>query len=219
VNLTNDAESTTRGRATQNAVIQVTDANELVVTVPGVDGAAAITYVQGKAIEGDAPATHDKARNEWIQEQVDAGANRGDIAKLLDLSYGVIYNITKEQDGTRVKHDVTLEDGKVVSRAEYIRIKFAAGETRGDIAKELDVPYSIVWQATKTEKSDADKFAEVVAELTAFTDVVTDKAMFETILTSLKGVVIVEAPATDETAPAATDAAPVVDEAAPVVTE
>lgn len=186
VNMTNEAEAPTRGRTAQNAIIQVTETNQYVVVVDGV------TYVQGEAIEGVAPATHDKARNEWIQEMVTAGVSRGDISKMLDLSYGVIYNITKEQDGLRTKHEVTLEDGSIISRADYIRKQFEAGVSRGDIAKELDVPYSIVWQATKTEKTEADKFAEALASIAVFADKVDAPETFKAAYDALRVLVVLE---------------------------
>lgn len=182
VNMTNEAESGSRGRAVQNAVIQVTDDNALVVVT-----AEGQCFVNGEAVES-APETHDKPRNEWIQEQVKAGMERSEIAKLLDISYGVVYNLTKDETNTRTKHMVTLEDGTEISRNDYIRQRFADGVERGDIAKELDVPYSVVWQATKVEKTAAEKFADVVASLKAFEDQVEDAEGLKTIVEMLETV-------------------------------
>lgn len=187
VNLENEADAPTRGRAAQNAVIQVTEDNQLVIV-----DAEGTVFVQGEAIEGPAPETIDKARNEWIQEMVDADVARGDIAKMLGLSYGVIYGITKDADGVRAKHMVTLDDGTEMPRSEYIRKLFAEGKERGEIAKELDVAYTVVWQATKVAKSDADKFAEAIEHLAAFAEQVSDKEVFADVIASLKALTIVE---------------------------
>lgn len=170
VNLVNEAESTTRGRSASNATIKVNSNNE-VVEVKEVDGVN-VTFVNGVAVdvvyaEEDLTA---KSRNEWIKEVVESGVSRGDVATILGLSYGVIYSLTKEAEGTREAHMIELEDGTKISRAEYIRRKVAEGMSKGDIAKELGVQYSVVWQATKVAKSDADKYVEAVAAVKAFAD-------------------------------------------------
>lgn len=182
VNMTNASEATQRGRTSTASTVTVTvDGNQLVTVVDGV------TYVDGeKLAEGTVLGeTKTVDRNTWIKEKVEAGISRGDIAKMLDLSYGVIYGITKEQDGTRSRIMVKLDDGTEVSRSEYIRMQFAAGVTRGDIAKKLDVPYSVVWQATKTEKTDADKFEEAVEVLKTFADKVEQADLFNQVIAAL----------------------------------
>lgn len=209
VNMVNEAESTTRGRSAANAIIKV-DAENQMVEVKEVDGAA-VTFVNGEAVdvvyaEDD---LMDKSRNEWIKEQVEAGMSRGDVAKILDLSYGVVYGLTKEAEGTRVAHTVELEDGSVVSRAEYIRMRAAAGVSRGDIAKELGVPYSVVWQATKTEKTAQEKYEELLASLEAYADKMDDKDAFNSAVQVLKELTVASA-AQDEQAEA--DAAAIAEE-------
>lgn len=186
VNMTNSAEAPARGRSAVNATIQVTESGAVVTVEDGV------TKLNGEPVEEGVELGELKEvnRNEWIKSQVEAGVSRGDIAKILGLSYGVIYGLTKEQEGTRARIEIELEDGTKVSRAEYIRMQFAAGVSRGDIAKELNVPYSVVWQATKTEKTDADHFAELVESIKSFADKVTDADLFSQICNALDTVVI-----------------------------
>lgn len=181
VNMTNDSEPTGRGRSITNPMIKVYGEDQLLVDQDDQGNYTVVATGEGVNAED----VTECSRNEWIKEQVDKGISRGDVAKQLELSYGVIYNLTKEQDGVRVKHDIELEDGTTMSRAAYIRQEFGAGKSRSDIARELDVPYSVVWQATKTEKSDADKFADLVEQVKGYADKVIDKGDFEAILEAL----------------------------------
>lgn len=201
VNMVNDAETTTRGRAATNATIKVNAENQL-VEVKEIEGAP-VTFVNGEAVDvvyADEELT-EKSRNEWIKEQVDAGMSRGDVAKILDLSYGVVYGLTKEAEGTRTAHTIELEDGTTMSRAEYIRKRAAEGVSRGDIAKELGVPYSVVWQATKTEKTAQEKYEELIKSLEAFSDKMDDKDAFDSAVLVLKELTVATA-AQDEEADA-----------------
>lgn len=187
VNMTNEAEaSTTRGRSAANTIIKVNAENQL-VEVKDVEGVN-VTFVNGEAVDKEYSETEltDKSRNEWIKEQVDAGVSRGDIAKILNLSYGVVYSLTKEAEGTRTAHTVELEDGTTVSRSEYIRMRAAEGVSRGDIAKELNVPYSVVWQATKTEKTAQEKYEDIIKSLEAYADKMDDKESFDSAMLVLK---------------------------------
>ena len=189
VNMTNEAEAAGRGRSSVNAVIKVTANNQYVNEVDGK------VFVDGELYEGaveDLGELQNADRNEWIISKAQEGVSRGDIAKMLGMSYGVIYNITKELEGTREKHEVTLEDGTVVSRSEYIRMLYAEGKSRGDIAKELDVPYTVVWQATKVVKSEQEKFADLVESLKGYADKVADPDTFAVILDDLSKVELVE---------------------------
>lgn len=201
VNMVNDAETTTRGRAATNASIKVNAENQL-VEVKEIEGAP-VTFVNGEAVDvvyTDEELT-EKSRNEWIKEQVDAGVSRGDVAKILDLSYGVVYGLTKEAEGTRTSHTIELEDGTTMSRAEYIRKRAAEGVSRGDIAKELNVPYSVVWQATKTEKTAQEKYEELIKSLEVFSDKMDDKDAFDSAVLVLKDLTVATA-AQDEEADA-----------------
>lgn len=198
VNLTNEAEPSGRGRSVTNPMIEVYGEEKTPIKK---DGETVIDMLTGEIVE-DAEVV-EVPRNEWIKEQVEKGMSRGDIAKALDLSYGVIYNLTREQEGTRSKHTIEMEDGTVMTRSEFIRKEHGEGKSRSEIAKELDVPYSVVWQATKVEKSESDKFAELVEQLKAFTDKVDDTAEFVDILERLELFDIAEAEADVKAAAAA----------------
>lgn len=68
---------------------------------------------------------------------------------------------------------LTLEDGTSEKRADYIRRRADEGATRSAIAKELtalqgkDVPYQIVFAATKGHAAYAKKAETVVADETS----------------------------------------------------
>lgn len=191
VNMTNEAEAATRGRASTNTVIKVNSDNKI-VEVKEIDGAP-VTFVNGEAVDitYSEDELTDKTRNDWIKEMVNAGMSRGDVAKILDVSYGVVYGLTKEADSTRTAHTVELEDGTVMPRAEYIRMRAEAGVSKSDIAKELNVPYSVVWQATKVEKSAQDKFNELLEALEKFKDKVVQPDSFESALSVLREVELI----------------------------
>lgn len=226
VNLSNGSEGGSRGRSPSNATIQVTEdgkyvkvENTTVKNEAGEEAPAVTVTVDGEILpEGaEVPATTSISRNDWIVSQVKAGADRGKIAKLLDLSYGVVYGLTKEEGGSRASHKVELEDGTIVTRAVYIRMLFAAGKTRSDIAKELDVDYTIVWQATKTEKTEAEKLGEIVETLKALVEHIVDKDAFNAAIAVIETAEIIvpaEEPATEtpaentENAPEASVEAP-----------
>ena len=199
VNMTNDAESSSRGRAAGNAIIKVNAENQVVEVKTNEDGSKT-TYVNGEVadVEYSDEELTDVSRNDWIKEQVEAGVSRGDVAKILDISYGVVYGLTKEAEGTRATHMITLEDGTEIARSEYIRQLAANGMTRGEIAKELGVEYSVVWQATKTQKTDADKFAEAVEAVAAFEGKINDAEMFADAIATLRALEIVEEAPVDE---------------------
>ena len=202
VNMQNDAEGGTRGRSAANVMIKV-NADNQVVEVKEIDGAQ-VTFVNGEAtdVTYEEDQLTDKLRNEWIQEAVAAGMSRGDVAKILDVSYGVVYGLTKDAEGTRQTYTITLEDGTEISRAEYIRRQAAAGVSRGDIAKELGVPYSVVWQATKTEKSDQEKYEDAIKTLEHFVGKTSDEEAFADAIASLKAIQIPVKEETEETAEA-----------------
>ena len=186
VNMTNEAEAPSRGRAATNSVIKVNAENQF-VEIKEVDGQE-LTFVNGEAVDTTYAEAdlQDKNRNEWIKEMVDDGMSRGDIAKILGLSYGVIYGLTKDSENTRQTHTITLEDGTEISRAEYIRRRVSEGASRSDVAKELDVPYSVVWQPTKTEKTDEDKFRAALEVIESYVDQLDNKEAAEEAITILQ---------------------------------
>lgn len=216
VNMTNAAEPASRGRRVVNPKIKITADNKvLTVKVEG-EGDAKVSkfFLNGEEISADEAAaleTVETDRNTWIKEQVAAGMSRGDIAKMLDLSYGVVYGLTKEE-GTRQKYEVELPDGTKMGRAEYIRKRVAEGVSKADVAKELGVEYSVVWQATKKDKTDAEKYEALIRSLEKLADKMNDKEGFMTAIEMLKTFAIVEedkagaASATDETAETNTEA-------------
>lgn len=207
VNMTNDAEASSKGRSAGNVTIKVNAENQLVEVKENEDGSKT-TYVNGEIadVEYAEEDLRSVSRNEWIKEQVDAGVSRGDIAKILDVSYGVVYGLTKDAEGTRATHMITLEDGTEIPRSEYIRQLAAEGMSRGDIAKKLGVEYSVVWQATKTQKTDAEKFAEAVEAVAAFDGKVSDPEMFADAIATLRAIQVVEPEEEAEEAAEATEA-------------
>lgn len=96
-----------------------------------------------------------------IRELLNEGKSRPQIAKLLGVKYQLVYAATKDMmpansgtysDGTPRtggRITITLPDGEVISRQDYIKREFAKGRKRVDIANELNVAYQIVFQATK----------------------------------------------------------------------
>lgn len=56
---------------------------------------------------------------------------------------------------------VVLSSGE--RRIDFIRRRFAEGAKRGEIAKELGVPYQIVFAATKEKKPKAGEDAQSAA--------------------------------------------------------
>lgn len=234
VNMENAAEPSSRGRGVVNPKILVTADNKVltkVVTpaveaVPASEGVEAVEakpevvtyFLNNEEIKAGedgqvvVPETVETDRNTWIKEQVAAGANRGDIAKALDLSYGVVYGLTKEEDGTRQKYEVEIDDPekpgekKMIARSEYIRMRVAAGTSKSDVAKELGVEYSVVWQATKKDKSDADKLADAIATIEKFTDKMEDAEGFKAAVEAIKGFKIKEEKKEEEKKEEATEA-------------
>lgn len=192
VNMVNDAEPATRGRGVVNSKIEVTADGHVYTEVEGVahlDGEPAGDVYIGETSTVD--------RNTWIKEQVAAGKDRGAVAKAVGLSYGVIYGLTKDAEGTRQKHEIELEDGTTISRSEYIRQQIAAGKSKAEVAKELGVEYSVVWQATKQAKTVEEKFADAIAALEKFASEVNEADAFADALVTLKAITIkvpVEAP-------------------------
>lgn len=182
VNMTNDAEAAGSGRSAVNSVIKVTADDKYVSEADGK------IFVDGEEFAGtleDLGELKSVNRNEWVIAKAQAGMSRGDLAKILGMSYGVIYNITKELEGSREKHEITLEDGTVVSRSEYIRSLYKEGKSRGEIAKMLDVPYTVVWQATKVAKSAQEKYQDLVESLRGFSDKVADPDAFNALIDQL----------------------------------
>jgi hypothetical protein len=103
-------------------------------------------------------------RSQAIRLMAEDGMSTSAIAKQLDIPYQYAYrvlsqsgHITKgEGSGTggRARAMVTWE-GEERPRLEVIRELAASGQSRGQIAKALNVPYQIVYQALKSQASAA----------------------------------------------------------------
>lgn len=179
VNMVNDAEPATRGRAAANHKINIDGEGNVITVVEGV------THINGEASELTDVETMEVDRNEFIKEQVAAGKSRGDVAKALGLSYGVVYGLTKEVAGASQRHEVEY-NGETVSRSEAIRRMFADGISKADIAKELGVDYPVVWSALKSLKSEQEKFQDAVDRLAKFGEFTVDAEAFAAALEGLK---------------------------------
>lgn len=179
VNMVNDAEPASRGRTAANHKITVDGEGNVITVIEG------ITHVNGEAIEGEFEGeTIEVSRNEWIREQVEGGKSRGEVAKALGVSYGVVYGLTKDVAGASQRHEVEYK-GETVSRSEAIRRMFADGMAKAEIAKELGVDYPVVWSALKALKSEQEKFADAVERLRKFADHVVDPEGFTAALDAL----------------------------------
>lgn len=184
VNMTNDAEPATRGRSSAQAKINVTASGDVVSVIEGV------THVNNVAVSDEEAAaleTEQVDRNTWIKEQVNGGKSRGEVAAALGISYGVVYQLTKDAEGASQRHEVEY-NGEMVSRSEYIRRRFAEGVAKADIAKELDVDYPVVWSALKSLKSEQEKFNDAVQKLHKFSEHVVDADAFKALLDTLESV-------------------------------
>jgi len=184
INLVNAAEPASRGRAVSNPKIYV--------LADGTISAEEVLDAEGVVL------TVATDRNTYIKEQVAAGVDRGKLAKDLGVSYGVVYGLTKEAVSTRQKYEVEVLDAEgnkvMISRNAYIRAQVAAGVAKADIAKELGVDYSVIWQATKTDKTDTEKFEKLCDELAKYSDKMTEssKEAFQTVIELLATCIIEE---------------------------
>lgn len=61
-----------------------------------------------------------------------------------------VEQVAAAKNVSKVGNKVILEGGE--ARVDYIKRRFGEGASRGTIAKELGVPYQIVFAATKTKK-------------------------------------------------------------------
>jgi transposase len=202
MNMANEAEASTRGRSATSSKILVSAANQVITQIEGV------YHLDNVAVEdADGIAATETAqevdRNTWIKSEVASGRERGEIAKVLGLSYGVIYNLTKEAEGSKQRHEIEY-NGETISRSEYIRRKYAEGMSKAEIAKELGVDYPVVWSALKGTKSDQEKFADAVDKIAKFADLVVDGEAFAALLGQLQAVELKAEEVTEEvTEPAA----------------
>lgn len=188
VNMVNDAEPAGRGRAAANHKIKVTENGDVVTVIEGV------THVNNVAVSDEEAAeleTTEVDRNEWIRQQVESGVSRGEVAKKLGLSYGVVYNVTKDIKGASQRHMIEYQ-GETMSRSEYIRRRFQEGVPKSEIAKELGVDYPVVWSALKTLKSETEKYQDALKRLEKFAEKMVDPETFNSLLDQMKALEVIE---------------------------
>lgn len=188
VNMVNDAEPARRGRAAANHKIKVTENGDVVTVIEGV------THVNNVAVSDEEAAeleTTEVDRNEWIRQQVESGVSRGEVAKKLGLSYGVVYNVTKDIKGASQRHMIEYQ-GETMSRSEYIRRRFQEGVSKSEIAKELGVDYPVVWSALKTLKSETEKYQDALKRLEKFAEKMVDPETFNSLLDQMKALEVIE---------------------------
>ena len=97
------------------------------------------------------------SRAAQIRQLFDSGMSRAEIAKELGVRYQIVYQATKDavnphHNGSTTGRNIMVTDpetGEQIARREYFRRKYAAGQTRLSLAKEFNVPYQTVYQATK----------------------------------------------------------------------
>jgi DNA-binding CsgD family transcriptional regulator len=232
MNMVNGAEASTRGRTASATKILITADNRVVSYVKDAESGVEILHINNAAVADDAlvvtPAVLDEITNEeitpavqeeltevdrntWIKQQVAAGVSRGDIASALGLSYGVIYGITKDAEGSSNRHEVEIKDAEgnvveTISRSEHIRRLFATGKTKADIAKELGVDYPIVWAALKGLKPESEKLADAIDKLEKFAGQVEQATEFAELIAQLK-LITLKAPVEETTEEAAAEEA------------
>jgi predicted transcriptional regulator len=116
---------------------------------------------------GVAVAEKKPSRAAQMREMFKAGKTRAEVAKEMGVTYQTVFAATRgvEQEGgssgtsvgrqkIMITHPTT---GEEVARIDYIREAFEAGKTRGDIAKELNTTYQVVYQATKGAEQASDE--------------------------------------------------------------
>lgn len=106
-------------------------------------------------------------RAEYIRERIGEGASRGELAKELNVSYGVVYAASKGMDITGAHGGKVMvkdpETGEDIARVDLIRKLYAEGKKRREIANTLGCDYSVVWTATR-ERAEAEAKAEETEE-------------------------------------------------------
>ena len=97
------------------------------------------------------------SRASQIRQLFDGGMSRAEIAKELGVRYQIVYQATKgavnpHHNGSTTGRNIMVTDsvtGEQMPRREFFRREYAAGRTRLSLAKEFNVPYQTVYQATR----------------------------------------------------------------------
>ena len=92
-----------------------------------------------------------------VREMFNAGQSRAEIAKALNIRYQQVFaytvNMTNEHHNAETTGRsimVEKEDGSSVTRRAYVAEELKKGRTRGAIAKELGVPYQVIYGYCKS---------------------------------------------------------------------
>ena len=92
-----------------------------------------------------------------VREMFIAGQSRAEIAKALNIRYQQVFaytaNMTNEHHNAETTGRsimITKEDGSTVTRKAYVAEELMKGRSRGEIAKELGVPYQVVYGYCKS---------------------------------------------------------------------
>lgn len=92
-----------------------------------------------------------------VRGMFNAGQSRAEIAKALNIRYQQVFaytvNMTNEHHNAETTGRsimVEKEDGSSVTRKAYVAEELQKGRTRGAIAKELGVPYQVIYGYCKS---------------------------------------------------------------------
>ena len=92
-----------------------------------------------------------------VRGMFNAGQSRAEIAKALNIRYQQVFaytvNMTNEHHNAETTGRsimVEKEDGSSVTRKAYVAEELKKGRTRGAIAKELGVPYQVIYGYCKS---------------------------------------------------------------------
>jgi len=93
-------------------------------------------------------------RAKAIRLMLEEGMSRGEVARALDIPYQIVYRVAKDAgvgggSGEARPRATVIYNGEERLRAEVIRELAAEGHTRAAIAKQLGVPYQVVYQTLK----------------------------------------------------------------------
>lgn len=116
-------------------------------------------------------------RKEYVVQEFKKDRKRQEIANELGVPVQIVFGYTKGMENKHHKPGVggfgrsaaTVKDpetGQEMPRNAYIKKQFDAGKSRGEIAKELECSYQVVYNATKKPKAkDNEAAPEAVSAL------------------------------------------------------
>jgi len=94
---------------------------------------------------------------EYIRQEFMKGKTRRQLADELGVSTGIVAGATANMDNGKVRKYnrtfVKLEDGRVITRAEYIRQEVLENQRQvTDVAKELKIKYDSAYASVRKQK-------------------------------------------------------------------